>query len=139
MSKFMIHGVSCEVLPEDRVNEVLNSAQNAPQDFHIIGNCLLHGHRYVVVCQLNREVDSDSKNSLPAELLTRRELQVAMMVCQGRGNKQIAHLLHLSEWTVSSYLRRVFSKLGVRTRTAMVAKIMTCAQEERTASECHLT
>ena len=45
------------------------------------------------------------------------------MVCQGRGNKQIAHRLHLSEWTVSSYLRRIFAKLGVRTRSAMVAKI----------------
>ena len=43
----------------------------------------------------------------------------------GRLNKQIAdklHIskLHISEWTVSTHLRRIFAKLGVRSRAAMV-------------------
>ncbi|HUM91481.1 MAG TPA: LuxR C-terminal-related transcriptional regulator [Candidatus Competibacter sp.] len=38
----------------------------------------------------------------------------------GRLNKQIADRLHISEWTVSTHLRRIFAKLGVRSRAAMV-------------------
>jgi len=53
-------------------------------------------------------------------------LQIAILVSQGRVNKQIACQLKLSEWTVSGYLRRIYDKLGVRTRAAMVARIAGC-------------
>jgi DNA-binding NarL/FixJ family response regulator len=53
------------------------------------------------------------------DLLTGRELQIAMQVTLGRLNKQIAADLHISEWTVSTHLRRVFVKLGVRSRTEL--------------------
>ncbi|WP_373510182.1 helix-turn-helix transcriptional regulator [Thiocapsa sp.] len=56
--------------------------------------------------------------------MTQREPQVAVLVSKGLGNTQIADRLRLSEWTVSSYLRRIFVKLGVRTRAAMVARVM---------------
>jgi DNA-binding CsgD family transcriptional regulator len=54
------------------------------------------------------------------EILTQRELQIANLVAQGRCNKQIAIQLQISEWTVSTHLRRVFAKLGVDSRAAMV-------------------
>jgi DNA-binding NarL/FixJ family response regulator len=57
-----------------------------------------------------------------ASLLTGRELQIVALVAEGRVNKQIASDLHISEWTVSTHLRRIFSKLGVDTRAAMVSK-----------------
>ncbi|MFM0052537.1 response regulator transcription factor [Caballeronia grimmiae] len=53
------------------------------------------------------------------QILTHRELQIATLVALGRANKQIAAELHISEWTVSSHLRRIFSKLGVRSRAAL--------------------
>lgn len=53
-------------------------------------------------------------------ILTERELQIATLVAMGRLNKQIADKLHISEWTVSTHLRRIFAKLGVRSRAAMV-------------------
>lgn len=53
-------------------------------------------------------------------LLTERELQIVQLVAKGNPNKQIAHRLHISEWTVSTHLRRVFAKLGVDSRAAMV-------------------
>jgi DNA-binding CsgD family transcriptional regulator len=56
----------------------------------------------------------------PAELLTERELQIATLVALGRPNKQIADRLNISEWTVSTHLRRIFAKLGVESRAAMV-------------------
>jgi DNA-binding CsgD family transcriptional regulator len=54
------------------------------------------------------------------EILTQRELQIANLVAQGHCNKQIAIQLQISEWTVSTHLRRVFAKLGVDSRAAMV-------------------
>jgi DNA-binding CsgD family transcriptional regulator len=55
-----------------------------------------------------------------ATVLTERELQIATLVASGKVNKQIASELHISEWTVSTHLRRIFAKLGVSSRAAMV-------------------
>jgi DNA-binding CsgD family transcriptional regulator len=52
-------------------------------------------------------------------VLTSRELQVAALVAQGCPNKQIADRLRISEWTVATYMRRIFDKLGVDSRAAM--------------------
>lgn len=53
-------------------------------------------------------------------LLTNRELQIVQLVCMGLLTKQIADRLHLSEFTVRSYLKTIYCKLGVRSRGAMV-------------------
>lgn len=52
--------------------------------------------------------------------LTERELQIATLTALGKSNKQIANHLHISEWTVSAHLRRIFIKLNVDSRAAMV-------------------
>ncbi|WP_414696667.1 response regulator transcription factor [Paraburkholderia sp.] len=36
-----------------------------------------------------------------------------------RRELQIASDLNISEWTVSTHLRRIYSKLGIRTRAAL--------------------
>ena len=60
-----------------------------------------------------------------ADILTERELQITTLVARGCLNKQIADKLDISEWTVSTHLRRIFAKLGVNTRAAMVHR---CAE-----------
>lgn len=57
------------------------------------------------------------------ERLTQRELEVALLVAQGKLNKQIASELSLSVYTVSTHLRRIFAKLGVHNRTALAARL----------------
>lgn len=52
--------------------------------------------------------------------LTERELQIAALVAQGAATKNIAHQLRISEWTVGTHLRRIFAKLNVDNRAAMV-------------------
>jgi len=47
-----------------------------------------------------------------------------MLVTLGKGTKQIAGHLRISEHTVQSYIRRIFFKLHVSTRTAMVAQLL---------------
>lgn len=61
-------------------------------------------------------------------LLTKRELQIANLVALGHCNKQIASKLKISEWTVSTHLRRVFAKLGVDSRAAMVYRCASVLQ-----------
>lgn len=63
-----------------------------------------------------------------AAILTARELQVATLVALGRVNKEIARQLHISEWTVSTYIRRIFAKLGVDSRAAMVYRCASLIQ-----------
>lgn len=59
-----------------------------------------------------------------AGLLSPRETEVARMVAQGYPNKTIAAVLEISSFTVSSYLRRIFAKLNVNSRAAMVARVL---------------
>lgn len=56
-------------------------------------------------------------------LLSPREQEIARMVARGFPNKSIAAVLEISTWTVGTYLRRIFAKLGVTSRAAMVAKL----------------
>jgi len=60
--------------------------------------------------------------SCAANHLTARELQIVTLVAAGLVNKQVAAELQISEWTVSTHLRRIFAKLGVDTRAAMVGR-----------------
>jgi two-component system, NarL family, nitrate/nitrite response regulator NarL len=56
--------------------------------------------------------------------LTPREQSIAQLVAQGLPNKCIAKELEISPWTVATHLRRLFAKLGVTTRSAMIAKLL---------------
>jgi DNA-binding CsgD family transcriptional regulator len=55
--------------------------------------------------------------------LSPREREIVRMVALGRQNKVIASVLNISSWTVCTHLRRIFAKLGVTSRAAMVAKV----------------
>ncbi|MFE2475656.1 response regulator [Streptomyces sp. NPDC001194] len=58
---------------------------------------------------------------MPAESLTKRELEVLQLVADGLSNQQISKKLFLSQATVKSHLVHVYAKLGVDSRTAAVA------------------
>jgi len=58
------------------------------------------------------------------EQLSPREQEIARMIAEGYPNKTIAAVLDISTWTVNTYLRRIFAKLNVTSRAAMVAKLM---------------
>ncbi|MGH2733639.1 MAG: response regulator transcription factor [Actinomycetota bacterium] len=58
------------------------------------------------------------------DILSPREQEIARMVAKGYTNKAIAGVLDISSWTVCTHLRRVFGKLNVCSRAAMVARLM---------------
>lgn len=57
---------------------------------------------------------------MSSESLTARELEVLEMVAAGWSNKEIAIKLAITETTVKSHLRSIFTKLGVLSRTEAV-------------------
>ncbi len=65
------------------------------------------------------------KMRAPAEeRLTARELEILMLVAEGKSNKEIAHHLHISQATVKSHLLHIYAKLGVSDRTAAVTEAL---------------
>ena len=56
-------------------------------------------------------VDSE----LPFESLSKREMQVLMLIVQGAKNQDISDTLCVSPKTVSTYRHRLFEKLGIQT------------------------
>ena len=58
---------------------------------------------------------------LSNEVLTRRETEVLTLLARGQANREIAAALFVSETTVKSHLRAIFTKLGVLSRTEAIA------------------
>jgi DNA-binding NarL/FixJ family response regulator len=56
----------------------------------------------------------------PAEHLTAREVEVLRLVALGKGNKEVAAQLIVSEHTVKFHVSSVLAKLGARSRTEAV-------------------
>jgi DNA-binding CsgD family transcriptional regulator len=74
---------------------------------------------------LGRVVDRFERRAAPgADLpLTRREREILEWVERGKTNAEIAQILWLSPHTVRKHLENAYDKLGVRTRTAAVARL----------------
>ena len=51
--------------------------------------------------------------------LTVREKEICTMVGEGKSNFEISEALHLSEGTIKNYLSNIYSKMGIRDRTAL--------------------
>jgi non-specific serine/threonine protein kinase len=56
--------------------------------------------------------------------LTRREREVAELVADGLGNREIAERLYLSKRTVDSHVEHVFTKLGFSSRAQLTAWVL---------------
>lgn len=76
----------------------------------------LDGFRYLLI--------RVAKPSAARISLSPREREIVRMVAQGHPNKVIAGVLNISGWTVCTHLRRIFAKLNVGSRAAMVARLL---------------
>jgi two-component system nitrate/nitrite response regulator NarL len=56
--------------------------------------------------------------------LTTREMQIAQAVAEGRGNREIARQLGITEQTVKNHLTSIFEKVGVASRLQLALAIL---------------
>jgi DNA-binding CsgD family transcriptional regulator len=91
-------------------------ADPQPVTENILVDIDLDGIRYLLI---QMPVPDHGHNALSP-----RELEIARMVAQGHQNKIIANILNISTWTVCAHVRRIFAKLSVSSRAAMVARLL---------------
>ena len=68
--------------------------------------------------------ETDKPAALPGKpsLLSKREIQVLMLIADGLSNSDIAVRLTLSPGTVKVHIRNIYEKLGVKSRTQALGK-----------------
>jgi DNA-binding CsgD family transcriptional regulator len=106
------------------LREIAERIPLSPGELHVVLEFEADGLRCVILVE--RPASSH-------RALSPREHEIARMVAQGYPNKTIAARLGISLWTVSTHLRRMFAKLGVNSRAALVARVL----EEELVSDEH--
>lgn len=77
--------------------------------------------RYLITAKLEPQRPQPSPGN--ALRVTRREAAIIEHIAGGHGNKAIAALLCISTRTVENHLRSIYHKMGVNSRTQLIAKI----------------
>ena len=72
----------------------------------------------------NRTVSGKAAPGDAMKPLTRREKEIAGLVVDGLGNREIAERLFLSKRTVDSHLEHIFTKLGLSSRTQLATWVL---------------
>lgn len=83
-------------------------------------NAILNGEEYIQPSLIpalnssliNKDIDKEKINSL-----TKREIEVLILVTNGSFNRDIAEALNISERTVKNHMSNIFKKIGVVDRT----------------------
>jgi DNA-binding CsgD family transcriptional regulator len=102
--------------------------------YHEIARFTVRGRTLAIVEEAQPgELDHETRNMIAR--LTGRELQIAAMIAQGDATKNVAYKLRISEWTVGTHLRRIFAKLGVDNRAAMVYRCASLIDNATTPPE----
>lgn len=81
-----------------------------------------NGGKPTAECEPTADTDPDVPADVAA-LLTKRELEVAMLVAGGLTNRVVAHELGIAEWTVVNHLRKVMRKLDCQSRVHVTRRI----------------
>lgn len=116
-AEFSLENTPCLVVDED---STLGRMLDADAAGRRLGGLDLGGRHYAVYSRPQPPANGASADPDPLASLTARELQIVRLVCLGCVNKQIADRLRISEYTVKTYLKQIFCKLNVHSRSAMV-------------------
>lgn len=121
ISKFFIKNscflvVSAEAIPGDN-QHFASSIIIDNISFSFVGHFKMDGQSYLIV---NSQTSLTDANDEIINLLTGRELQITVLIALGWSNKEVAKQLQISDLTVSAHLRRIYVKLNVSSRSAMI-------------------
>ena len=107
-------GASGYLLKRSPADEILRAIQDVRKGGAPMSNYIARK----VVQSFQRQGASEK----PAENLSKRETEVLEYVAQGYTNKEVAEALGLSVETIHAYLKNIYTKLHVRSRTEAVMK-----------------
>lgn len=73
-----------------------------------------------MISSIDRKVASKNSHTINIQnKLTRKEYEIALLVGQGKSNKEIAKLLFITEGTVKNHITKILGKLDLRDRTQL--------------------
>ena len=70
---------------------------------------------------LVKNIGNISEEEQKIDTLTKRELEVVLLLREGYSNAKIAETLYVSEGTIKKHLSNIFGKLGMSSRTEVMA------------------
>ncbi len=110
-------GVAGYVLKGSSDAELLSALRSVARGRKFLDSCLLEA----VAC----ERAARPRRTGRTDKLSKRELQVAMLLIQGYTSPQAASALHLSVKTIDTYRSRLYEKLELRDRADLVQYAVT--------------
>jgi DNA-binding NarL/FixJ family response regulator len=69
---------------------------------------------------MNVEPAEATSNAIWASVLSKRELEVALLAARGRSNKEVASKLDVAEQTIKQHMYRILHKLGAPSRYNLI-------------------
>ncbi len=133
--EFVKTGVSGFILKEATVGEFVKTIRTVAKGEKVLPSPLTDSlFSQIVDKTINGPEDSLSPDLLDAVRLTRRELQVMRFISEGMTNKEIAHKIHISTYTVKSHVHNVLEKLALHSRV-QIAKYAHTSKAYKKAAE----
>jgi DNA-binding NarL/FixJ family response regulator len=103
--QMLAFGATACLAKSTEARDVLHAIHLASRGLHVLPPAMVNG-----------------REAAGPELLTPREAEVLELLQSGRSNAEIAQALHVGVETVRTHARRIYRKLGVRTRRELRAR-----------------
>lgn len=110
------------ILPDGRERLEPHDLRTARWAARLMGRCLNYAAR--MRHEPRKSGMEDVSEALHKAPLTPRERDVVALLMSGASTRQIASETHLTVGTVHTYLKRIYPKLGVRSRVELVARMI---------------
>lgn len=104
--QMLAFGATACLAKSTQARDVLHAIHLASRGLHVMPPAMVNG-----------------ADAVGPDLLTVREAEVLELLQAGRSNAEIAQYLHVSVETVRTHARRVYRKLGVRTRRELRSRL----------------
>jgi len=116
----------CLVLPKRRIIRINNSEKFSVCSQLVEKEMSLDSCRLFMISieEMSESRRIDKNSLIKIYHLTKRETDIVLHIFKGLRNAEIAQRLFVSEITVKKHIQNMFQKVGVKTRTALIHRIL---------------
>jgi len=111
-------GASGFILKDSTVEEVVTTVRSVAAGEEVLPTALT-GTLFSHIAK--RAVSHATPDTMSAVRLTRREREVIDLIAEGLSNKDMAHRLNLSTYTIKSHMHSILEKLALHSRLQLAA------------------